>query len=114
MSRFTFGFCWVVLVVAMATGMFVIKNEVISLERELADINAQIVADQKELHVLKAEWTHLNNPDRIRTLSERYAGLKPLRAEQIISFSAIPFKAAPQSGTDKNGLIRVSYSISKE
>lgn len=110
MTRFTFGLCWVVLVVAVAAGMFIIKNEVVSLEKELAEINAQILTDQKEIHVLKAEWTHLNDPDRVRDLGERYANLKPLRAEQIISFSAIPFKAAPQTATAQTGLIRVSYA----
>lgn len=112
MTRFTFGLCWIILIVAMATGMFIIKNEVIALEKELAEVNAQIVTDQKELHVLKAEWTHLNDPNRIRQLGERYAHLKPVRAEQIISFSSIPFKSASSSGVSESGIIRVSYSTS--
>jgi ATP-dependent Clp protease ATP-binding subunit ClpB len=82
------------------------------LEKELAEVNAQIVTDQKELHVLKAEWTHLNDPNRIRQLGERYAHLKPVRAEQIISFSAIPFKSASSPAVSESGIIRVSYSTS--
>lgn len=92
--------------------MFVIKNEVISLERELDEINKQIIEDQKEIHVLKAEWTHLNDPERLRTLSERYANLRPLRGEQIISFSAIPLKPVQHKKQNQSGIIRVSYTPS--
>lgn len=100
-------FALIALFAAMATGMFVIKNKVIALENELERINAQIRDDQNALHVLKAEWTYLNDPKRIRDLSERHVHMKPLRGEQIISFSAIPFK------TDRGGkenIIRVSYA----
>ncbi len=99
----------------MATGMFAIKNHVINLEGELSRINTQIKSDQRALHVLNAEWTYLNDPSRIRDLSVRHAGMKPIRAERIISFSAIPFRDAPAavpSATRENGFIRVSYSPS--
>lgn len=97
----------IVIFAAMATGMFVIKNKVITLENELEQINMRIKEDQKALHVLKAEWTYLNDPARIRLLSSRHARMKPLRAEQIISFSAIPFKKAP---AENKGFIRVSFA----
>ena len=94
----------------MATGMFVIKNEVISLENNLQEINAQIKEDQESLHVLKAEWSYLNDPSRIRALSKRHANMKPLSSEQIISFSSIPLKSDPQG---KNQIIRVSFATAK-
>ena len=91
----------------MATGMFIIKNEVIALENDLEKINAQIREDQNALHVLKAEWTYLNDPSRIRHLSENHIHMKPLRGEQIISFSSIPFKT---KGNENKNIIRVSYA----
>ncbi|MGN0905313.1 MAG: hypothetical protein ACI4PW_09175 [Alphaproteobacteria bacterium] len=103
MARFSL----ILLFAFMATGMFIIKNRVIDLESDLERINAQIREDQKALHVLKAEWTYLNDPARIRTLSSRHANMKPLRGEQIISFSAIPFKNQDKA---EAGLIRVSYA----
>ena len=102
-------FALIVLFAAMATGMFVIKNEVIALENDLERINAKIKEDQNALHVLKAEWTYLNDPTRIRNLSEHHVHMKPLRGEQIISFSAIPFKT---DRTNKENIIRVSYAAS--
>ena len=92
--------------VTMVTGMFAIKNRVAGLEKELAAINAQIESDQGVLQVLKAEWSFLNTPDRIRKLSERHAQMKPIAANQIKGFAAIPFKDA----TPESGLIRVSYA----
>lgn len=99
-------FVLIVMFAAMATGMFVIKNRVAGLERELDSINAQIEADQGVLQVLKAEWSFLNTPDRIRKLSERHARMKPIAAGQIKGFAAIPFK----DGIRETGLIRVSYA----
>ena len=42
--------------------MFVLKNQVQSLEGELNRINLSIQSDVKAIHVLKAEWSHLNTP----------------------------------------------------
>ena len=92
---------------AMVTGMFVINHQVIALENNLDRINAKIREDQNALHVLKAEWTHLNDPARIRHLSENHIHMKPVRGEQIISFSAIPFKS---DNNGKGKVIRVSYA----
>ena len=100
-------FVLIALFAAMATGMFVIKNRVIALENDLERINAKIREDQNALHVLKAEWTYLNDPARIRNLSENHIHMKPLRGEQIISFSAIPFKT---DRTGKENILRVSYA----
>ncbi len=100
-------FVLIALFAAMATGMFVIKNKVIALENNLEQINAKIREDQNALHVLKAEWAYLNDPARIRNLSEKHLHMKPLRGEQIISFSAIPFKT---DRTDEGNIIRVSFA----
>ena len=101
-------FVLIALFAAMVTGMFVINNRVIALENDLERVHAKIREDQNALHVLKAEWTHLNDPARIRNLSENHIRMKPLRGEQIISFSAIPFKSDTNNGNGK--VIRVSYA----
>ena len=95
MARFALIFMFAL----MATGMFVIKNKVIALENDLERINAKIREDQNAL----------NDPARIRHLSENHIHMKPLRGEQIISFSAIPFKT---DRTGKENIIRVSYASS--
>jgi len=75
----------------VGVGMFVLKNQVQALEGELNRINASIQDDVKSIHVLKAEWSHLNSPQRLRSLASKHISLNPVRAEQIINYSELPF-----------------------
>lgn len=79
----------VLTVVIFAT--FIMKNRVQNLEKELAQINDGISEDIKTIHILKAEWSHLNNPERLRVLAEKHIDLRPVQAEQIINYASLPF-----------------------
>lgn len=83
---------WATLTCLVGFGMFAMKNKVQSLEKELAQINSNIQDDVKTIHVLNAEWSHLNNPSRLRELASKHISLNPLQAEQIINYSALPFE----------------------
>lgn len=89
MSRLLF-----LLFVAAAAGvaglLFQVKYEVQDLERELAGVNRQILADQEAVHVLQAEWSYLNQPARIAELSRRHLGLGPMQPEQVAGIAALP------------------------
>lgn len=82
---------WVTLTCLVGFGMFVMKNQVQNLENELASINCNIEEDVKTIHILKAEWSHLNNPSRLRALATKHISLNQVKAEQIINYSALPF-----------------------
>ena len=82
---------WVTLTCLVGFGMFVMKNQVQNLENELATINRNIEEDVKTIHILKAEWSHLNNPSRLRALATKHISLNQVKAEQIINYSALPF-----------------------
>lgn len=82
---------WVTLTCLVGFGMFVMKNQVLNLENELASINRNIEEDVKTIHILKAEWSHLNNPSRLRALATKHISLNQVKAEQIINYSALPF-----------------------
>lgn len=82
---------WVTLTCLVGFGMFVMKNQVQNLEYELASINRNIEEDVKTIHILKAEWSHLNNPSRLRALATKHISLNQVKAEQIINYSALPF-----------------------
>ena len=82
---------WVTLTCLDGFGMFVMKNQVQNLENELASINRNIEEDVKTIHILKAEWSHLNNPSRLRALATKHISLNQVKAEQIINYSALPF-----------------------
>lgn len=82
---------WVTLTCLVGFGMFVMKNQVQNLENELASINRNIEEDVKTIHILKAEWSHLNNLSRLRALATKHISLNQVKAEQIINYSALPF-----------------------
>ena len=79
------------LIVVIAVGTFTLKNQVQVLEKELNSINSSIKNDVQAIHILKAEWSHLNTPQRLRSLAAKYIDLNPARAEQIINYSELPF-----------------------
>lgn len=82
---------WIALPCIIGFSSLVMKNKVQELENELSAINANIQNDIKSIHVLKAEWSHLNNPTRLRSLAMKHISLNPVKAEQIINYSALPF-----------------------
>lgn len=67
------------------------KNSVYRLEDELKEINQNIQNDIETIHILNAEWSKLNNPARLRSLVANHIALNPVKAEQIINYSALPF-----------------------
>lgn len=82
---------WIALPCLIGFSSLIMKNKVQELEKELNTINRNIQDDIKTIHVLKAEWSHLNNPSRLRKLVSKHISLNPLQAEQIINYSALPF-----------------------
>jgi cell division protein FtsL len=78
------------LAAGLAVVLFKVKYEVIDLEDELAQMNREIVADREAVHVLKAEWSYLNDPARIKRLADRYLDLEPVQPRQIARFDDLP------------------------
>ena len=63
---------WAALPCLLGFGILVMKNQVQTLERQLVSINRDIQEDIKTIHVLKAEWSHLNSPARLRKLALKH------------------------------------------
>jgi cell division protein FtsL len=74
-----------ILAAVMSVALFYLKYEVTNLEKELGALNRKIVVKQKNTHVLKAEWSHLNNLTRIKDLASRYLEMTPTESHQIKS-----------------------------
>ena len=82
---------WLTLTLSVAFGSSVLKNRVQGLERRLANINTNIQKDIENIHVLKAEWSHFNTPDRLRKLAYEQLSLENAKPEQIINYSVLQF-----------------------
>jgi cell division protein FtsL len=81
---------WTVLLIAVAIGLYVLKNRVHDLEDRLQRLNREIIAEQEAIHVLKAEWAYLNQPGRLDDLARRHLGLVPENAKQVIDIADLP------------------------
>ncbi len=77
----------------MSVGLLVLKSEVHEMEQELTQLHNNIRDDRKAIRVLKAEWSHLNDPTRIKRLAETYLKLSPVSAKQIAPLDALPYSA---------------------
>lgn len=93
---------WICLAVTVGFGLFHVKYKVQALEDDLRRLNAAITEEQEQLHVLAAEWAHLNRPDRLETLAGRHTGLGPAAPEQIGAVKDIPFPEPPDTLAGKS------------
>lgn len=73
----------ILLTTVMGVALFYLKHEVTNLEDELKSLNRSIIAEREAIHVLRAEWSHLNNVRRLKKLSARYLDLRPTDPGQI-------------------------------
>jgi len=79
--------------IASATYAYTIKYETLYHGEQLAKLKQRSQKEREAIAVLKAEWQHLNRPDRLQMLSERHLALQPLAATQLVRFSDIPARA---------------------
>lgn len=91
---------WIVLLTAIgaATGVFLLKNQVQSLEAALIAERSATRAEFKAIEVLEAEWSYLNNPDRLARLAAHHLQLAPLTPAQTLPIEAIPVRATVVDG----------------
>ncbi len=63
--------------------IFKAKYAVQDIEDELNRARRQTIAEQQETRVLTAEWTYLNQPERLAGLNRRFLGLTAITAKQL-------------------------------
>lgn len=81
---------WVGLAAGVAAGLFQVKYEVQALEGRLNRINRAVLADQQAIHVLKAEWSYLNQPTELSKRALGVLELKSVAATQIGGVADLP------------------------
>ena len=92
MKRFIFYFLFGFFAFFSATGMFILKYHVMAKENRLAQIHKQITYNNRSIHILKAEWTNLNTPERLRVLAKQNTSLQKTKPSQILNWSDISFR----------------------
>ena|ERR1700722_8403529 len=63
--------------------LFKVKYEVVEVEQKLAQTVQQISQENENIHILKAEWSHLNEPQRLQKLAQKFLDISPIKTEKI-------------------------------
>ena len=83
-------FLWALLATIAGAGLFLLKYQVQAEERHLREVRKDIVGTEQSIHVLKAEWSYLNDPLRLREQAERHLAMHPMRANQMVTIESVP------------------------
>ena len=76
---------WLTFFLFLAVGSSVLKNQVQGLERRLATINDNIQKDIQDIHVLKAQWSLYNTPDRLQKLAYEQLSLEKAKLNKLLT-----------------------------
>lgn len=85
---------WLFLGLGGGVALYLLKHEVQAMEANLAETRRQTYADHQAIHVLKAEWTYLNEPSRLKGLAERHLAMEPMSAIQVAMIADLPRREA--------------------
>src|SRR2546430_13814043 len=89
---------WLALVAVTGFATFKVKYAVQDIEEELNRVRKQTVVEHQEIHLLRAEWTTLNQPERLADLNRRYlsmAAIAPKQLQHAIEDNALRPATAP-------------------
>jgi cell division protein FtsL len=97
MGRF-FNLLIIAVTVTASVLVYALKYDTGRDAAEIERLNRGIADEKGSISVLKAEWSLLNQPDRLQRLAEKYLDLKPLTPAQMAVIGDIPRRP------DRNGL----------
>ncbi len=87
MKRSTF--CLIFLALIVGTALFKVKYQVVDIEQRLFEARTLIRQEQENIHMLQAEWSHLNDPKRLQTLAKQL-DIGPVATTQVMAL--LPFE----------------------
>lgn len=61
-------------------------------ERALQQLNADIAKETESIRVLRAEWSFLNQPERLQALARKHLALAPTNPNQIVVMASLPVR----------------------
>lgn len=102
---------WSIAAIGTAVGLFTVKYKVQDLEDKIDRTNQRIVESQQATHILRIEWAHLNEADRIERMAQKHlkleqgsirqvARLDSLKPESVPPRREPPLPSPPRTGND--------------
>lgn len=81
---------WVLLVAVTGVLVFTTSEKVHDARGHLQAVQRDIVKEEENLRVLKAEWSYLNRPERLEQLARAYLPMQPAGSEQLAAAVRLP------------------------
>jgi cell division protein FtsL len=78
-----------------AAYVYRIKFDSAAQAERLAKLRGEVRHERDEIAALRAEWSKIDNPERVETLAKRYLKLKPIVPTQFDSLDRLPDRPPP-------------------
>lgn len=76
----------------LGIGNYIVKQNVIFVEQNLNTAQKEIFKLEESIHILNAEWSHLNEPSRLQKLVENHLNYCSGQGIQLVSIENVPSK----------------------
>jgi len=103
--------------VLAAADVYDIKFDAARQAQQVAKLRLDIRHERDAIAALRAEWTELDNPQRIQGLVQRHLALKPIDVTQFDSLDHLPDQPpsiVPRGTTDPIGAIIETHGAANE
>jgi cell division protein FtsL len=93
----------VLLLGLLVVGSYRLENAVETMHRQLGELDTAYLQEERNLQVLKAEWSFLNQPERLQEMAMRHVdrfGLQPIAPSQTGSLDELPMRPEPPVDDD--------------
>lgn len=92
-----------VVTLALAFALYHVKYATQDEDRKIRALKADIALEQDAIQVLRAEWSLLNQPERLEELARRYTELEPMAPSQIATMADLPARPQAAPGLEPAG-----------
>ena len=75
----------------MGAWLFYLKYSVVLIEDRIRYARREIINEEKNMHILKAEWKALTTPERLQRLAKRYLNMQQIQPSQLKEYDASLF-----------------------
>ena len=76
--------------VVLAVVLYTVKYDAQASIKRIKTLKVELRQEAETINILRAEWSYLNQPDRLQRLAKRYTELVPLSANQIVTVNNLP------------------------
>lgn len=87
---------WLCLAVVCGALLFKNSQQVTDGRARLASLEQKIRKEDESIRVLQAEWSYLNQPERLEKLTRQYLDLAPMQGRQFVKAQDLPVRMAPE------------------